>query len=297
MSIDTLTDPPRVGILLASIARSGPRVGILLPRLAVVVSPPSPPAQPTLTQSSGVVTISWLPVSGATFYKVWRSPPGTPVWTQVGPGVTGLSTTDGPDLGTWQYAVSAFNANGESAKSTSRSITVSAPPPPLPSVPAKPTVSLASTTVTVDWPDALGALSYAVWRRPQGASTWTQVGFNVLQSFLTDTPGVGTWEYSVSSVNTAGQSDQSTPSDPVTLTTPPPPDVNLSGNVTKIDDTTVQVAWTPAVPVEVAILEPGQSSFEILYTGTGNTIATGEQAIYIGELTPGGSYSFRLTNL
>jgi hypothetical protein len=157
-------------------------------------------------------------------------------------------------------------------------------------------VTLSSTTVTIDWPDALGAQTYAVWRRPQGSSTWTQVGFNLTQSVTTDSPGTGTWEYSVSAVNTAGQSARSTVSDPVTLASAPVP-VNLVVNITTIDSTTVQVAWTPAVAVEVAILESGQTSYEVLYTGFGNTISTGEQAIYVSELTPGGSYSFRVTDL
>jgi hypothetical protein len=296
MSIDTTSTTPRVGITLPSLARSGPRTGFTLLGMVVATPPPAIPAQPTLTESDGVVTAIWLAVSGATSYKLWRSPPGTPVWTQVGPGVASLTAMDAPGVGTWQYAVSAVGVGGESAKSTPRSVTVAAPAPLPPSTPAQPTVSLASGVVTIDWVDALGALNYAVWRRPQGATPWTQIGFNVTQSVLTDSPGAGTWEYSVSAVNAAGESAKSTTSDPVTITSTPPT-VNLVANVSEIDSTTVQVSWTPAVPVEVAILEPGQTSFTVLYTGTGNTIATGEQAIYVGELTPGGSYSFRVTDI
>lgn len=288
--------PVRTGISLPAIVRSGPRVGITLPGFVVTNPLPSVPAQPTLTQDSGAVTIAWTTTTGATAYNVWRSPPGTPVWTQVGPGTSALTATDAPGTGTWQYAISALNVNGESARSTSRSITVTDPPPPLPDVPGKPTLLLASGTVTIDWIDALGALSYAVWRRLQGDTTWTQIGFSLLQSTTTDSPGVGTWEYSVSAINTGGESDKSLPSDPVTITSIPP-SVNLVGNVTEIDDTTVQVAWLPAVAVEVSIIEPGQTDFQVIYTGLGNTIVTGEQAIYVSELTPGGSYSFRLRDI
>lgn len=285
----------RVGIILPSLARSGPRRGITLPAIPATNPPLPTPARPTAIPSGDTVTIRWTAVAGATSYKVWRSPTGLATWTQVGPGVSVLSVSDAPGLGTWDYSVSAVSATEESPRSSLATATITAPPPLPPSVPGKPSVALAAGTVTVAWSAALGASQYAVWRRPQGTSTWTQVGFSITQLTLTDVPGVGTWEYSVSAVNAAGQSAKSTPSDPVTITSTPPP-VNLTGNVTTIDDTTVQVAWTPAVAVEVAILEPGSSGFEVLYTGIGNTIATGEQAIYIGELTPGGSYSFRLTS-
>lgn len=93
-----------------------------------------------------------------------------------------------------------------------------------PATPSAPSASQSSGTVTINWTAVATATSYKVWRRPQvGTTTWTQVGSATSATQAVDSPGVGTWEYSVSALNSGGaESAKSGPSNAVTTTNIPP---------------------------------------------------------------------------
>lgn len=80
-----------------------------------------------------------------------------------------------------------------------------------------------------------------------------------------------------------------------TMTATPMAPLALTVNYTMMDSTTVRLSWKPAVVVTIAIKEPGSDSFDELYTGLGSSLPTGEQFVYITELTPGAEYQFSVS--
>lgn len=69
---------------------------------------PAPPSSLTAAVSAGSVTLSWPSVSGATHYKVWRTPnTTTPAWIEVcGSPITGATCTDtNITSGTYKYGI------------------------------------------------------------------------------------------------------------------------------------------------------------------------------------------------
>jgi fibronectin type 3 domain-containing protein/uncharacterized membrane protein len=85
-------------------------------------APPAPPGTPTGLVASGIDTssigLTWNPASGATSYKVQRSPDGSTGWTQVGTSTTTTFTDTGLAAATtYYYRVLASNNVGDSSPS------------------------------------------------------------------------------------------------------------------------------------------------------------------------------------
>jgi fibronectin type 3 domain-containing protein len=93
---------------------------------------PTPPAAPTglqATAGNGQVSLSWAPSTGAASYTVKRSVAGGASYQTVAGEVASASYTDTAvnNGTTYQYVVSASNADGESADSTQVSATPTSP--------------------------------------------------------------------------------------------------------------------------------------------------------------------------
>jgi hypothetical protein len=88
----------------------------------------------------------------------------------------------GVSAGTYSVSVSAYNDAGESANSSAKSVTVTAPstPPALLSVVQVGSVSGGNANVKFDWKYCPGTTTYSIYR--QTAGTWTKVwsGFGTL---------------------------------------------------------------------------------------------------------------------
>ncbi len=97
-------------------------------------SPPNPPASLTLISSSSSLTANWTASTGATSYKVYRSPTGASgSYTAIATGVTGTSYVDTTSTGINYYYVTAVNAYGESSASPVQSGAANQSPPGAPS--------------------------------------------------------------------------------------------------------------------------------------------------------------------
>src|SRR5712691_5503499 len=88
--------------------------------------PPSAPAAPTGLTATGIsaspINLSWNASTGATSYKIQRSPDGSTGWTQVGTGSgTTFSDTGLSAATTYFYRVIASNSVGDSAPSSTAS--------------------------------------------------------------------------------------------------------------------------------------------------------------------------------
>jgi phosphodiesterase/alkaline phosphatase D-like protein len=99
--------------------------GIFLGGAPVATVPPTGLSAGALNSSQ--VSLSWSAASGATTYKVQRSPDGSTGWTQVGTSVTTAFTDSGltPST-TYFYRVIASNSVGDSAPSNVASATTPA---------------------------------------------------------------------------------------------------------------------------------------------------------------------------
>ncbi|MBA6237274.1 MULTISPECIES: fibronectin type III domain-containing protein [unclassified Colwellia] len=106
------------------------------------------PSTPNLSvpsnDSDGGYTVSWQPITSATRYELMGELSGT-----IYAG-TGLSLSRNKPNGTYYYKIRACNANGCSAFSIKKGITVNIPP--VPSTPSMPKASIANgNNITVSW--------------------------------------------------------------------------------------------------------------------------------------------------
>jgi polygalacturonase len=88
----------------------------------LVVSPDSPPAQPTglaAVAANGVINLSWSPVATATGYNVKRSTVSGGPYTTIATGIAPTTYSDSQvtNFTTYYYVVSALNLAGESTNS------------------------------------------------------------------------------------------------------------------------------------------------------------------------------------
>lgn len=153
----------------------------------------------TNVNSSGF-TVTWLPVTGATSYNVYRN--GSFVNTTSSPNYTfGNLAASQP----YAIQVSALNSAGESLRSEVLSVTTTAP---LVSIPTAPTglfsFNLTSAGFAVNWNSVNGAHSYKVY---QNGSLVTTVSLSSY-SFTGLTAG-SSYGIQVSAVNSAGESTRS----------------------------------------------------------------------------------------
>jgi hypothetical protein len=123
------------------------------------VAPIARPAAPTgvvgtattaTVSGSTTVTIRWNATSGATSYKVKRSTSASGPWTVIASGVTATSFSQSLSANgaTQYYRVTASNAGGDSADSTTAAVTL------VPATPAALTATaVSSTQVRLAWAD------------------------------------------------------------------------------------------------------------------------------------------------
>lgn len=189
---------------------------------ASVATPQAPPSAPTglsATAPSGTqVSLAWTDTSSnETGFRIERATGGGAfgVLATTGANVTGYSDTSVVSSTGYTYRVTAFNGEGNSASVTA-SVTTPAPPPTLPAAPGNVTAQTAvndTTTVVVGWTDlSTNETSFQVGRQTRNArnGTWSSLtvvgtaGANV--TAFSQSPGAGTFRYSVRAANAAGSS-------------------------------------------------------------------------------------------
>jgi hypothetical protein len=164
------------------------------------VSVPAIPGELAAVAGNRKVTLSWVPVSGATSYVVKRAATARGPFTPLVANLGALSFTDVNLIPgtTCFYVIAATNGAGSSRDSAA----VSATPHAL-AAPADLQLTVAGTQATLRWKAAEGAESYAVQRSVDGAS-WTNVGSNVADTSFTDPSLVVGQSYQFSVVAISG---------------------------------------------------------------------------------------------
>lgn len=175
------------------------------PSPALIPQPqPTVPAIPSgltlVSKTTSSIAIKWNTSTNATGYRLYRGV------TKVYEGDKIEFTDNGLTANTnYSYSVSAYNAVGESAKSSELTIKTDEPKPVIPAVTTGLSlVSKTMTTISLKWYSTSAAVGYRLYR----ANTKVFEGDkrSYLDSNLTANT---TYEYAVTSFNTAGESDKS----------------------------------------------------------------------------------------
>lgn len=207
---------------------------------ATPVPPPAtPPTGLTATAGNAQVALSWTADSGATSFNVKRATvSGGPYMT-----VTNVTTTSYTDTGlvngtTYYYVVSGVNAGGESGNSTQVSATPQLPPPDAPSsISANP----GNAQIAVSWAASSLAASYNLKRATMNGGPYTIIT-NIAATTYTDSGLVNgtTYYYVVSSVNSSGESANSSQA----AATPQAPPGSPAGLTATAGLNQVSLNWT-----------------------------------------------------
>ncbi len=182
----------------------------------------SPPVAPILgpidnADGNGAYLLDWNDVPYATSYTVEeaRNPSFTPATRYEGLLMSQYQAT-GRGGGAWYYRVRGRNSYGDGAWSN-RGMTVVRPEPPVLSLVPDPGNA---DEYRLDWEAAAGGTGYRL--EEAGSESFTNPTIRYRGSMLhynvTGQPG-GTWHYRVLAYNSAGDSG---PSNPVSVTVPPP---------------------------------------------------------------------------
>ena len=180
--------------------------------------PPEAPATPsglTLSvDSSTSVYLTWSAVTGASFYRVYRSGSSGGTYSLIGSPSSRSFLNTGLTAGaTYYYKVSAVNYNGdESAQSGWARIT----PNSLPSAPSSVVaIPRPSSEIMVCWSRISNASTYRVYRSTSSAGPYSFVGsydtsqLNSFGGYSNSGTAGTTYYYRVSAVNDAGEGSQS----------------------------------------------------------------------------------------
>lgn len=190
------------------------------------------PSGVVATAGDGAVTLVWTASLGATGYNVKRSTtkggPYSTIASPSGAAYTDSSVTNGT---TYYYVVSSLNTAGESANSPEVSATPKAPTAP-PSVPTGLTATAGDSSITLSWSASTGASTYNVKRSTTNGGPYTQIGSTGATTYI-DAPLTNgtTYYYVVSSVNSFGESANSSQAN-ATPAPPPPGTLSTWVNVT-----------------------------------------------------------------
>ena len=188
------------------------------PPIATAAVIPGTVSQPTVSaDNNNVVTISYSAPSGTPpfTFEIVRAIAGidpNPPTTSLG-STTSLTITDTPGEGSWRYRVRAKNSAGTGGWSPWSSVTIGSGVV-APGRTSPPTLSVDGDVVTIEWlrPSGSTPIRYRVVRRREGAgpnAPHTTVGSNLAGRSITDTPGIGRWQYRVRASNSAGDGDWS----------------------------------------------------------------------------------------
>ena len=168
-------------------------------------------------QSSSSIKLTWMAVTGATKYYVYRSASATGTFAKVGEATVATYTNTGLAANTtYYYKVSAVNAGGASAMSAAVTLKTLAAKPATPTGLAAAAQSTSSIKLT--WTAVTGATKYYVYRSASATGTFAKVGEATAATYTnTGLTANTTYYYKVSAVNAGGEGVQSAAASAKTL--------------------------------------------------------------------------------
>ena len=165
------------------------------------------PAAPTVTMTysdSGKPKLTWSAVSGAAFYRVYRSESRGTGYSLLGTTSSTSYVNTGAAVGkTYYYRVKAVNSAGTSAYSNIVSGRAKA------AIPAAPRVTIGNSSASgkpqLTWAAVDGAAKYEIYRSTQQSTGFTLLGTTTSTSYVNTGAAVGTtYYYKVRALNVDG---------------------------------------------------------------------------------------------
>ena len=204
-----------------------------------------------IADNANSVTISWVSVSGATSYKIYRSSSEFGDYSTVGTATGSLNTSYTQTHNSYSsleynqvnpntiyyYRVTALNSSKESDKSFAVSVTTP------PSTPSNLKINVDSTaSITISWGTVSGAVVYSVYRSSSETGDYSKIGTASTGSY-TDKNELSDnirYYYKVSAENSGGA--ESSLSSIISATTAP----NIPTEVTAVADSerSVTISWS-----------------------------------------------------
>lgn len=211
----------------------------------LTVTPPGPAGLTAAGASTSQINLAWGAVTGATGYKVERSPDGVNGWTQIAAPTAAAYSDTGLTAGTlYSYRVRATLSTGDTAAGSAASaVTTAAQPTGLTATPGNRTISL-------NWPGEDGGYSYNLYRgtTPGGEGTTpTKTGLNSTPFVDTGLTDGTTYYYQISAVNDSGESVLSAE----VSATPAPPPAPPSSTLTSAQAIALAQAFCQAISAPV----------------------------------------------
>ena len=181
-----------------------------------------PPSGITATAlSASQIRISWIGSPGASGYRVYRNSDPLPLTSVVSTSTVDSGLTANTS---YCYAVSSFNAAGESARSSQVCVTTRSAGPPVPELTAEGSTD-PPPRITLTWVTSLGATSYKIYRN--GTFLLSSTGAQATDTGVADQTQ---YCYTISAVDAFGnESAQSDPKCASASTVAPPPPATPTG--------------------------------------------------------------------
>ena len=221
-----------------------------LPPVAPVVTAPAAPTSLSVEPGDQVNTVQWSAVPTATSYTLYwseTSPVAKTTANAIANAVSPYKHTGLTNGKLLYYAVSAVNAGGESALSS----TIGAMPiAPTPGSPASLNATAGNSSVALTWAPVSGADSYSIyWAKaagvvPGGAGVTRIPTVSTTSYSHVNLTNGDRYYYIVTAVNTGGEGKAS----PEASATPMPPAPGAPTNVAATSgDAQVQLSWSPVL--------------------------------------------------
>jgi fibronectin type 3 domain-containing protein len=210
------------------------------------------------TVSSSSLSLTWMPVSGAVNYRIYRTTSASGTYTRIEISISSPYTNTGLQAGTtYYYKVSAVNNAGVESPLSSSVSTITKPA--VPSLASS--AALSSSSIRVSWYSEYGAQGYRIYRSTSASGTYNQIGTSTSSPY--DDTGLQantTYYYKVSAFNNGGESDLS---DFVSVKTNLAAPTGLAATTTSANN--INLSWNAVTgAVSYTVLQP--------YTGTMGTI-------------------------
>jgi uncharacterized protein (TIGR02145 family) len=269
-------------ILCGGCSDSG--IGTVVSEVKIPAVPPVPSEISATATSSSSVAISWLSVSQATGYNVYRCT-NINDCIKVGRATSTTYTNTGLSSGTlYYYRATAYNSGGESPLSSSTPVTT------IPAMPLSVSAAAASSgDITVRWSSVYGAIGYKIFRGTSIDGPYEPV-YTTSDTSYTDTGLLsGTiYYYKISAYNNSGESSLSSL---ISTKTRPIAPSNVSA-IAAGSSGSITVSWSLVNDVMRYIVYRGASAY-----GTYDSIYTTSDTLYTNTgLSSGDTYFYKVSS-